>query len=293
MSNTYGVDELVTAQYPIIIVGEDLATHYDSGDVVTIAEMIGADILTIGDVREIFPDGERTTGYLGPLDDHLDEVATADAYLIAGVGLETAQEIPWSVIEGDDYMITRHSYRVWSSATDGDGAPVFYTIGDADAETLRDVATDISKMASFSEPATIYSEREEHPDPPIELLRSSESGTDVQRCTVCHTLSNHKIGRKRTTDWQCPAVIHRNHDRLETLLERRQQLERRHRRYDETTEAGQRAIDLIEDEQERVTEQIEELRDWFDGRFDDVVSRDPDLSDLQEFEPIELEWTSV
>jgi hypothetical protein len=291
----YAAELVATAEYPLVVVGDRLPQHYHPGDAVTLASAVNTDILTVGDGREILPDGEATEGYLGRLDDHLDAVHAADAYLIVGVDIETAQNVPWTVFDGDGAVVTARPSHVFAEARVE--IPIDYWIQNADADTLHSLAEDTIEAVSSSPPGTIYSHQDEHPDPPVELFTGEDSPETVMRCQICHTLSNHKVAigsgyPGRAIEWQCPAVAHRNHDRLETLFERREQLRRR-RLYDESVETGQRALDRVEAEHERLTVEIEALREWFDGRFDDIVGTDPDATDaerVREFEPRAIQY---
>jgi len=279
------------------VVGDRLPENYDPADAVTLADAVNADILTVGDPREILPDGEGTRCYLGPLDDHLDAINAADAYLVVGVDIKAAQEVPWSVFRGDRVIITGRSSEVYRSAAED--IPFSSTwMGEADSTDLESVVRSTIATAASPEPATVYGEGEEHPDPPIDLFANSDSSVPVKRCEVCHTLTNQKIAigggfPGPAIEWQCPAVLHRNHDRLQILLDRREQLDRRRRLYDETSETGRRALERVDEADERLTKDIESLRGWFDGRFDDIVVPESDLTDIEqfdEFKPTEIEY---
>lgn len=289
----HGAEALVTAEYANIIVGDGLRHNYDPVDAVDLAEAIAADILTVGDSREFVPDDETTMCYLGRLKDNLEAANAADAFLIVGIDITTAETVPWSAVQGHRIVMTTHSTSVYRNAT---SVPADHYVGNADASTLRELATNVSELAS--DPATVYSERPDHPDPPVELLSNTDLSVKVKRCKICHTFTNRQISMGNrypaaAVEWQCPAVAHRNHDRLEKLLDRRKQLDSRRDLYDETTETGQRALERLEAKRTQLTDQIEQLREWFDGRFDDVVATDPDLSggwQFKQFQPRETQY---
>jgi thiamine pyrophosphate-dependent acetolactate synthase large subunit-like protein len=291
-------ETLVSAEYPLIVAGDSLANNYRPTDAIELAETITADIVTVGDVREIFPDGEDTNGYLGPIDDNLDAVHAADVVFIVGVDIKSAAKVPWSVFNGEGWVMTSRSLAVYQSA--GEDIPFTSWIADADADRLQELTSTVTTLASRTEPATIYSEQQGYPDPP-EVINSDShlpsnvkrwSSAEVKRCKICHTLTNQKVAIARGLPgpknvYQCPAVGHRNHQWLASLLKQKQSLNDRREHYDETTETGQQSLARLENEQRRLTDQIESLRDWFDGRFDDVVSSDPDFSNVREVEPRE------
>lgn len=307
---SYNFDELIKANEVIIVVGEDIDEYYEPSDVVTIADKLTADVVTVGDADKIFSDCNTTPSYFAPFDDHLDKITNADRYLVVGVGFEDAEQVQWRIFGRDGIIITRHSSEVYKSGTQASLPRCKHWITNAGGDTLNEIASEISRVTSFSEPATVYSYEGDYPDPATTHLGVHEKGTEVKRCQVCHTLTNKRISKGDSypgplIEWQCPATGHRNHDRLEKLLKERRQLrtylyphnetadgEKRDRSefnkdenlgiilrdyqrngYDETTDEGQYAIKQIKSKRRELATQIEKLREWFDGRFDDVVSQ--------------------
>ena len=307
------VDKLVTADEIVIAVGDELVEHYDPTDVVTLAEMVGAGIVTVGDDTNLFAGDSGPSCYLGPMDDHVDTIRNAEYHLVIGVGFTVGREVQWEVFGQDGFNITHYS-----GATHGANMPPTLrkskrTIVNAEAGILKEIIASISRVTSFSEPANIYSYSGEHPDPEITHLGTHETPPRVKRCRICHTLSNQTT--EQTSDsgvvWQCPAENHRNHDRLETLFRQRHQLEEElceeawrrqaekdRRKQNKTVEEGQQAIETKSDQEierikskkEELSAHIETLREWFDGRFDDVVEQDYNFDETAigtaaEFEP--------
>lgn len=291
-------DVMANASYLTIVVGEKLQEHYNPTDIVTLAEAVNADILTVGEPEHILPDGTETSCYLGPLDDNYDAISVADVHITVGVGIKAAQDVPWSVFTGNSIVMTKHSSQVYCQSVDN--VQSNWLIVNADSDKLHAVAKDTRKLATPSEPSTVYSPSENHPDPPIELATEYRSSVEVKRCEVCHTVSNHKVSigggfPGPAIEWECPGVLHRNHDYLELLIKRRDRFDRRRALYDENTETGQRALDRVEEKERELEKKIESLRDWFDGRFDDVIEVGEDVTDdgqYSEFEPREITYDS-
>lgn len=286
-------EHLATADYVTIVVGEKLPQQYDSDAIVQLARSIGADILTVGDSGEILPNGDETDCYVGALDSNLDAIHSADGFLIVGVGIPAAKDIPWSVFSGDGIIMTDRSIDVSLDAVGGGVDCMWYC--NADANTLQELTTDVIESVGIPTPSTIYTAQDQHPSLPAVPGSRIDSSDQVKQCQVYHVLTNNKvaIGNRYpgpAIEWRCPAVAHRNHGRLERLTERRNFLERRERLYDKTSESGKRALERVQKRREQLTDQIEELREWFDGRFDDVIASDPTLSNVEQFDPQELKY---
>ena len=150
---------------------------------------------------------------------------------------------------------------------------------------------------SEDESVTIYSPSDESlPDPPSfdEIERADTwRQADIRRCPTCHSLTNKwMLGGYPSSGPRCycPATNHggeatdeqsedegphEKHHELEELLDRRDELEQRRERYQTTSAAAERTQKRLHDELEVLDERIADLREWFDGRFDDVVGVDP------------------
>lgn len=150
---------------------------------------------------------------------------------------------------------------------------------------------------SEDESVTVYSSSDESlPNPPSydELeLGDTWRQAEIRRCQVCHTLTNKwTLGGYPSSGPRCycPATRHRGetiyeqsedeerhekHQELEELLERREELEERLEQYQTTSAAGKRTQERLHNELEVLDEQITNLREWFNGRFNDVVGVDP------------------
>lgn len=311
------VDKLVTADEIVIAVGDELAEHYHPTDVVTLADMVGADIVTVGDSANLFAGDSGPSCYLGQMDDNVDTIRNAEHHLVIGVGFTVARETQWEVFGENGVNITHYS-----AATHGANVPPTLqkskrTIVNADASILKEIIANVLRVKSFSEPANIYSYNGDHPDPEITHLGTHETAPGVKRCRICHTLSNQTTEKTSdsSVEWQCPAENHRNHDRLQLLFDQRQRLEKElceeawrrqakkdRRKRDETGEEEQRAIETksnqeikrIKSKKEELSAHIETLREWFDGRFDDVIEQDYNwdynfdettIATVAEFEP--------
>ena len=72
------------------------------------------------------------------------------------------------------------------------------------------------------------------------------------------------------------------HDELRDLIVRRNELEERLQQYDSETGAAERTHERIKDEMDALDGQIYDLRQWFDGQFDDVVGVDPSEQEIIE-----------
>lgn len=279
---------LVEADYLNIVIGENVAENYNPEDVVALAETLTADILTVGGDADMLPDGKDTNEYVGRLDDNYDIIEAADSYLIVGVA-STAENISWSVFRGDGIVVTNEYPKDYKKAIGW--TPFNHYLDNADANTLEELSAKVSELASQVEPATVYSENPEHPNPPSEL--DTDLSAKVKQCKICHTLTNHTVTvgdsyPGSVTEWQCPGAAHRNHDRIIQLKEKKRKIERRKEHKEKRTDADKHAIKKLEKKNKQVTKQIEALRDWFDGRFDDVIKSDLDLPDsfsFRQFKP--------
>ena len=149
---------------------------------------------------------------------------------------------------------------------------------------------------------TIYSDADDDLPDPIPISEREQGDTWrtalVKRCPVCHCHTNKWIiSGYQSAGPRCPCPAtqregetmydqmsdkeqHRKHEKLEELIERRDELQQRIELYDSDSDAAERTRNRLNDELEAINRQIKQYRNWFSDRFDDVVGVDPDNREI-------------
>jgi len=171
------------------------------------------------------------------------------------------------------------------------------TMGDND----RSEDSDTQNQEETTE-TTVYSDTDDDLPDPIPISERERGDTWrtalVKRCPVCHCLTNKWIiGGYRSAGPRCPCPAtrregetmydqisdkeqHRKHEKLEELIERRDELQQRIEQYDSDSDAAERTRNRLSDELETINRQIAQYRNWFSDRFDDVVGVDPNNREI-------------
>jgi len=120
--------------------------------------------------------------------------------------------------------------------------------------------------------------------------REPYRSSSVHRCKYCHTKTNLVAptgfyGNYRvrcpvavgapTTSLQREKVEEKNHKHaeLQQLIERRDDIDERLSMY-ARTDGSDTVLESLDDERDMIERRIAALRDWFDGRFDDIKDAD-------------------